>query len=309
MANEDKSGSRFIVDLGDFKLPPLVEKQVEAEIRATVLRALAEHGFGGDPRVPQARVASPLWDQFPGQTLGLWPGWPQGQPPVIFGSGGIAGPLTVKDHTLIMRAIMENPFELLRHIPSKYRSKNGGRPSGTEVLQAALQIEQIEDYTKARIRMVLEGLPELEARQASLPEPAKRAVDDLRQQLANKTITEKLSLLRDAGVRSRQRGDGLADGMEVAARILEDGQDSIYSPDHSFYKLLQKGQGMSRTAARDAVSDISSGDTIGATAGGGGGLVAGGPAGGAAGAILGGVFGSSVAVGYHLTDWIISWFD
>ena len=306
MANE---GSRFIVDLGEFKLPSLVEKQVESEIRAIILRALAENGFGGDPRVPQARVSSPIWDQFPGQTLGLWAGWPWGQPPVIFGSGGIAGPLTVKDHTLIMRAIMENPFQLLRQLPSKYRSKNGGRPSGTEVLQAALQIEQIDDYTKARIRMVLEGLPELEARQASLPEHVKRTVDDLRQQLANKTITEKHSLLRDAGLRSRQRGDGLADGMEIAAQMLEDGQDSIYSPDFSFYKLLQEGQGASRVAARDAVSDISSGDTIGATAGAGAGLGVGGPAGGAAGAILGGVFGSSVAVGYHLTDWIISWFD
>lgn len=73
-------GSRFVVDLGDFKLPALVEKQVESEIRATVLRALAESGFGGDLRAPHGRVSNPIWDQFPGQTLGLWPGWPDRPP-------------------------------------------------------------------------------------------------------------------------------------------------------------------------------------------------------------------------------------
>jgi hypothetical protein len=303
MANE---GSRFIVDLGDFKLPPLVEKQVEAEIRATVLRALAENGFGGDPRVPQARISSPIWDQFPGQTLGLWPGWPQDKPPVIFGSGGV-GPLTVGDHTLIMRAIMEHPMQLLRYLPSKYKSKNGGRPSGGEVLQAALQVEQIDDYTKGRIRRVLEVLPEIEARQASLPEPAKRTVDDLHQQLANKTTEEQRSLLRDAGARSRQRQDGLADGMEVAARMLEDGADSIYTPEFSFYKLLQEGQAASRAVARDAISDIGSMDTIGATAGGAVGSVAGG-VGAGPGAVAGGVGASAGAAAVHLVHWVISWF-
>jgi hypothetical protein len=306
MADEKESGSRFIVDLGDFKLPPLVEKQVEAEIRATVLRALAESGFGGDLRVPQARVRSPIWDQFPGQTLGLWPGWPQDIPPVVSGPGGgpgDVGSLNVRDHTLIMRAVMEHPMQVLRYLPNKYKVKNGGRPTGAEVLQAASRVEQIDDYTRGRIRIVLEAWPEVEAGLASLPEPVKRGVDDLRQQLANKTVTEKRSLLRDSGLRSRHREDGLADGMEVAARMLEDGQDSIYSEDFSFYKMLP-----SRAAARDAVSDISSGDTIGATAGGAVGSAAAG-VGMAPGAVVGGVFGSGVAVGWHLASWIDSWFD
>jgi hypothetical protein len=285
-------GSRFIVDLGDCKLPPLVEKQVEAEIRAIVLRALAENGFGGDPRFPQARVSSPIWNQFEGQTLGLWPGWPQDKPPVIF--DGEVEPLTVRDHTLIMRAVMEHPMQLLRYLPSKYKSKNGSRPPGGEVLQAALHVEEIDDYTKGRIRMVLDLLPKIEEGMAALPESVKRTVDDLRQQMANRTVEEKRNVFRDAGLRSRHRDDGLTDGMEFAARILEDGLDSIYSPDHSFYKLVQERRGSSGTTARDATfGDVADVDGVGAAAGGAVGWGAGGAAGGAAGAVVGGAGASA----------------
>lgn len=301
-------GSRFVVDLGDFKLPALVEKQVESEIRATVLRALAESGFGGDLRAPHGRVSNPIWDQFPGQTLGLWPGWPN-QPPIFSGPGGseVGGTLQVGDHTLIMRAIMENPRQVLRYLPGKFKVKNGPRPTGSEVLQAALQVDQIDDYAKSRIQKVLEILPEIEARQASLPESVKRSVDELREQLANKTVAEKRAILRDPGVRSRHREGGLAEGMEYAARMLEDGESSIYSPDSSFYRMLQDGKPFSRAAARDAISDIGSMDTIGATAGGAIGSVAGG-VGAGPGAVAGGAGASAGAAVVHLVDWVISWF-
>ena len=301
MANEHESGSRFVVDLGKVKLPPLVEKQVEAEIQAVVLRALAESDFDGKQQarvsipVPSIPVRGPL----PGEPWGLYP-WDK--PPVISGSGGF-DPLTFRDHTLIVRAVMEHPMQVLRYLPNMYKSKTGGRPSGKEVLQAALQVEQIDDYVKDRIRAVLDLLPKIEEAQAAAPESLKQAVDSLRQQFTNKTVDEQRSLLRDTGLRSRHREDGLADGIEVAARMLEDGLDSIYSPDFSFYKLLQEGQGSSRAAARDAISDIGSADTIGATAGGAIGLVAGG-VGAGPGAVAGGAGASVGAIVGHIIAWI-----
>jgi hypothetical protein len=228
---------------------------------------------------------------------GLWIG--DTPPDIIFKSGGI-GPLVVGDHTLIMKAIMEHPTQVFRSLPDKYKSKTGGNPSGKEVLQAALEVEQIDDYTKDRIRAVLDLLPKIEAAQADAPVARKKALDDLRQQLANKTIEEQQSLLRNAARRSRNREDGLAEGMEVAARILDDGQDTIYSPDHSFYKLLQEGQGTSRTAARDALSDIGSADTIGGAAGGAVGAAVGG-----VGAGPGAVGASAGAVGYHMAGFAV----
>jgi hypothetical protein len=302
MINEYRSGSRFIVDLGDVKLPPVVEKQVEAEIQSVVLRALAQSNVDSQQQAAQDRIARSIWDKFPGQTLGLWPGYPN-NPPDIFGSGG-GGPLVVEDHTIIMKAIMEHPLQVIRYLPDQYKSKTGPRPSGKEVLQAALQVDQIDNYVKARIRAVLDLLPQIEEGQAALPQSLKQSMDDLRQQLANKTVGEQRRLLRDAGLRSRYREyGGVAEGMEVAARIMEDGQDSIYSPDHSFYKLLQEGQGSSRAAARDALSDIGSMDTIGATVGGATGSLGGG-IGAAPGAVIGGTVGSAGEAVLSLIRWL-----
>ena len=191
---------------------------------------------------------------------------------------------------------------MLRNLPNKYKSKAGGRPSGQEVLQAALEVDQIDDSTKDRIRAVVDVLPKIEEAQADAPVARKKALDDLRQQLGNKSIQEKQSLLRDAARRSRE--DGLAEGMEVAAQILEDGQDTIYSPDFSFYKLLGETQGSSRAAARPITGgDISNADTIGATAGGGIGAVAGG-VGAGPGAVAGGVGASAGMAIVGLIDWI-----
>ena len=288
-------GSRFIVDLGEVKLPPVVEKQVEVEIQAVVLRALAQINVGSQ-RSEQTRVVRTIWDQFPGQTLGLWPGYPT-TPPDILGSGG-EGPLVVEDHTTIMKAIMEHPLQVIRALPTQFKSKTPARPSGREVLQAALQVTQIDNYVKARIRAVLDVLPQIEDGQAALPQAAKKAVDDLRKQLANKSVGDQCRLLRDTGLRSRYRDHGgVSEGMEVAARMLEDGEDSIYSPDHSFYKLLEAGQ-ESRTTARDAISDIGSFDTIGATAGGAIGSAAGG-VGAGPGAVAGGLGASAGAAIGH----------
>lgn len=231
MTNE---GSRFIVDLGSVKLPPLVEQQVEAEIRSTVLRALAENGFGNNPDIAPTRASSPIHDQFPGRTLGLWPGYPEKKPPTSLRTAA-PGPLTVQDHTRIMQAVMDYPVQVIRLLPAQYKSRTRHRPSGSDVLQAALQVDEIDDYVKDRIRAVLDILPAIEESQAGLPEYLKKEVDDLRQQLANRSIEDKKRVLRDPGLRSKYRHNGLVEGMDLANQMLEDGQDSIYSPDHSFF--------------------------------------------------------------------------
>ncbi len=299
MPTQDRAGSRFVVDLGDVKLPPLVERKVEAEIQSVALRALAENNVSGQ-RARGLNLAPSIWDKFPGHTLGMWPEYPNNPPDIIWGSGG-GGPLVVNDHTIIMRAIMEHPMQVIRYLPSQYKSKTGPRPSGKEVLQAALQVEQIDSYTKARMQAVLDILPQMEEGQAALPDSLKRSLESLRQQLTNKSVAEQRRTLRDVGFRSQHREHpGVAEGMEVAAQILADGQDSIYSPDHSFYKLLNEGQGSLRAAGRDVISDIGSFDTIGATAGGAIGSAAGG-IGAAPGAVAAGAGASAgAAIGHAI---------
>ena len=61
------SQTRFVVDLGDIELPPIIARQIEAEIRAVVLKALT------NPEVGEARRLDPsIFRYFPGRTLGLW---------------------------------------------------------------------------------------------------------------------------------------------------------------------------------------------------------------------------------------------
>ena len=163
MTNEAQ-GSRFVVDLGDIKLSGILERQVEAEIQAVVLRAVASLGS----QLSATARSSSIWDKFPGQTLGLWPGYPERRPPG-FPFGEIQ-PLSVRDHTIIMKAIMDHPMQVVRYLPQKYKVSPGARPSGTEVLEATLKVEQIDEYVKERIRAVLEVLPKIEDNQAALPE-------------------------------------------------------------------------------------------------------------------------------------------
>ena len=94
--------------------------------------------------------------------------------------------------------------------------------------------------------------------------------------------------------------------MEIAARILEDGQDSIYSPDHSFYKLLQEGKGSSRSAAREVLSDMADLDGVGAAAGGAVGSFFGG-IGAAPGAVAAGAGASAGAAIGHAIIWLFDW--
>ena len=67
MEENEAAGTRFIVDLGSLKLPEMMERQLESEIRAIVLKALAA------PEVTSVRRLDPsIFGKFPNRTLGLW---------------------------------------------------------------------------------------------------------------------------------------------------------------------------------------------------------------------------------------------
>jgi hypothetical protein len=285
------SGSRFIVDLGDVKLPALVEKEVEARIRAVVLRALAENAYSTADARSRGLLDTHIFDEFPGRTLGLFPD--SQYPPAD-------GPLGPQDHTLIVRAIMEHPVEVVHHLPTKAR---GVRPSSEDVLRAALQVDEIDPYTRGRIRAALDALPTLEEGLANAPEHVKRAIDRLRDDLSGKPVDEQLRLLRDPSARQRY-GDvqGLAETGQAVARMLEDGRDSIYSPDFSFYRRMDPN-GRAGATLRGTVDDIKDADAIGATGGGFVGTVVPG-LGTAAGAASAGAGASAGAAIAHFVDWL-----
>lgn len=279
-------GSRFTVDLGSVRLPAIVEKQVETEIRGIVLRALARTDAGG-----VSRLGRSIFDTFPGHTLGLWL-----DPDVIFSRRG--GPLTPQDHTLIIESIMKHPLHVLHYLHLK---PGAMPPTGLQVLHAVLQVEQIDAFTKDRTKAVLEILPKLEEARTSAPKALLRAIDGLELQLTAQPVEAQLRILRDTALHGKLEHEGLDVGMDFAARILEDGASSIYSPDFGFYQTLSEGQSI--IAKKGAVDVIKDADSLGAVAGGGVGVFVGG-VGAGPGAAAGAVGASAGAAIAQLMRWL-----
>jgi len=99
MSIKEQTGSRFVVDLGNVKLPPLVERQVEAEIQAIVLREIAENQLDNNASTQRKPT---IWETFPDQTRGLWPTYPD-NPPAISGAAGGSGDISLLQN-------IPNPF-------------------------------------------------------------------------------------------------------------------------------------------------------------------------------------------------------
>jgi hypothetical protein len=251
MTSNEALGSQFVVDLGDLKLPSAVARRVEADIRSVVLRALADTDFGGGRRIGDFIV-----DQFPGRTLGLIirPG-PDGPRPL---------PLSIRDHTTVVRAVMEHPLQVLQHLD---RSQWSDNPPPEAVLRAALQVDQIDSNVKERIRLMLDVLPQVEEARRSLSPEAQRSIDRLEENIRSRaqgqSIQAQVNSLRE--LRSSFRGDeGISEALEVAAQMVEDGQSSIYSPDFPFNRMIQD----QISTARSAVDNIKDADVIGGSIGG-----------------------------------------
>jgi hypothetical protein len=292
--HQSSAGSRFVVDLGSVKLPAIAEKQVETEIRAVVLHALAENDFGARLRLPGS-----IFDMFPGRTLGLWLD-PEAQIPWS------AGPLQPADHTLIVSEVMTHPFHILRALGV---GKGDPAPSGRDVLEAALDVDVIDSFAKERIRMVLDVLAEIEPVMAKPTREMKRGVAYVEDLVAGRPLAEQVRLLRDPQTRMKSSSssapgpdpDWLQQILQWILEMLEDGASTIYSADFGFHRTVRSGRTVARE--RDAVDTIKDADAIGATGGGFAGTVIPG-VGTAAGAAAGGAGASAGAAIVELIDWL-----
>lgn len=296
MTNPRGQGSRFAVDLGDVKLPEVIERRVEAEIQAAALRGLADVDFGGSRRANDFFIK-----QFPGGVAGFvldggggglpWPPWTDD------GSGGSPTPLGPADHTTVIRAIMENPLAVIKNLD---KSPKSSKPSGADVLRAAQAVPTIPDWIKELIDRILDVLPKIDAQRGNEPASTRRALDDLEKELKGRSVSDKAQRLR-GDLRGRYRSDdGLTEAMEVAAAILEDGADTIYNPDFAVNQLMS---GYSRSSRKPSMGATADADGVGATIGGVFGTLAGG-VGAGPGAVAGGAAASAGQLVSDIWDWV-----
>lgn len=286
LENRKSEGSRFIVDLGSVRLPALAEKQVETDIRGVVLKALAQSEWGG-----HARLSHRVFDWFPGRTLGLWLD-PDLQVP--WPTRGL-GP---EDHTVIIRQLMTYPFHVLRALKL---SKGSPAPSGAEVLEAMLDVDEIDPFAKEKIKEVLKVLEQIEPEMTKPSREHKQAVSYVEKLIAGRPLPEQVRLLRDSSGRADlPQSDGVQQVLESVAKMMEDGASTIYDPDFGFYQTVGSG---TTAVARDAVDTIKDADALGATGGGFAGTLIPG-VGTAAGAAAGGAGASAGAAIVELIDWL-----
>jgi hypothetical protein len=186
------------------------------------------------------------------------------------------------DHTVIMETILQNAPEIAARLPQNQVS------SGTDVLQAVLEVPGISAYVKGRIRIVLDVLPSVEEAQSRMSQDMQQAMAEALEQIEEcatlSEMTEAMEGMIDSGRYDAYAG--LPQGLAAGIRILRDGERTIYRPRVLFNlkRMLQQ-------------------DLKGAIGGAIGGAIVGGPPGAGLGALAGAAGSSgSDAVG-QITGW------
>ena len=224
-------------------------------------------------------------------------------------------PLSVRDHTTIVKAAIANAETLRRLLPATRK------PAGPLVLRTLLKVDSVSPRTKDRIQTVLSVVEALERLRVRLPAKAAKAVREVSDQVSTaKSVTEIIRGLKKANVEKRYADiEGMEQGLSLAVGILEDGLSSIYSPDYyrkAFGRKGAAGQVVPFTlivgVAKEDTKGAVSGAVVGCAVGLAGGSVALPGAGtavgcigvGEVGALGGAVAGSVGEVVGAIWDWI-----
>lgn len=193
--------------------------------------------------------------------------------------------LRVEDHTAIVGAVMEHPLAIIRHLTTA--RKEHRKPTGMEVLQAATQLQDLTPRVRRAIETSLRVLRTMA--DVRPPSEVNTEIDRAR------NVEELINILKILQYAPEyKRVDGLSVGLDIARRIIEDGQYTIYSPDSAFYQSIAGGDplvaySVAKEDAKGAAGGAVGGAMAGSMAGGGGAIP-----GAALGAVAGGA-GASVA--------------
>ena len=299
-AREETRGTRFTVDLGGVELPTITAKRVESEIRTRALGALADIDPGG-ARVVDPRMRDP-WDGTLGDGVRSAADHPAGRL-------RLGRPHTFEGCTPLRRR--PHPGDVGRDEarapdPQGHRVRAGlRRAHGRAGAKAALDVEGIDAHTKAQLRKIAQLLPKLEKAKASLPESAREAVAKVESRMSEGGLA---SRSRRLALSAEIDDCSVAEAMEVAERILEDGAGSIYAPDGSLWKVFSRP--IDAATQRDERDDLKDADHFGGVAGAAGGTALGGATtgtvvGAAAGAVAGGAVGAAASSAGFALAWVI----
>ena len=192
----------------------------------------------------------------------------------------IQGRLTVQDHTRIIQALKTHRKQIIKRIGLRL----GQSISAVEVFLALLEVQGLDEDTKAVVAIVIRGVPhydaslrKLTASQLYIIEQTRKLMDAM--PAPEMKIAALEGLLRNIGPATK-----LAAGIRVAIEIIEDGLGKLYP------SALDSSRSASILSAGpfDVEPDIVGEDVQGA--------ISGGILEGVLGAILGAIIDSGIAV-------------
>ncbi|ODU05265.1 MAG: hypothetical protein ABS81_08105 [Pseudonocardia sp. SCN 72-86] len=150
---------------------------------------------------------------------------------------------TAADHTALISAVLDHPFHIIRHLDMH----PGDRPTPHDILAAALQVRSFDTATKARLRAARDAYAKHgDTRNSALFATRTAKISTL---LDDTETIEEMIAVFDQLLTTDDPDHGYMVGLEAARAVLIDGKDSIYSPAHPFYELVDPMQ----AGADDAV--------------------------------------------------------
>jgi hypothetical protein len=284
----NREGAKFIIDFGPITIPSAVEKELEADFQRVAFAQIARLDFRGDLRIG--------W--LPTGTYGIIFEFPD---TFFSASSGRVPTPTARDHTEIIKAIMEQPLAVVHNLKGPVRERR--KPSRIEVLEAAAQLPHLDTKLRATLAIAVQVSKELDS--VSLPPDASKAMAKIVAEIDKADgIDELVRTLRNMEQdREYQKTEGLPAALTFARQVIEDGRDSIYSPAFSFYQNIGGGPTVAYSVAKEDAKGIVGGFMAGFATGlattGPGGVVTGG-----IGGLAGGLGASAAEVVSELWDWI-----
>lgn len=285
-----RAGSKFVVDFGAIPIPSALATELEGDIQQVALSALARIDFHGDLRI----------GRLPTGTYG-YIFEPDGFPPPPDDGG--QPQLSVRDHTEIMRILLERPLPVARRfIAGRQGDGKPPKPPWEQVLQAIMELLGPPATTRRAIEAALQFGKIIEGQ--ALPDATKTAVEAVNRQIDLAGSVDEL-LVTVQRLRRADDGavDGLGTGLEIAQQILEDGRGTIYSPDSGFYQGFDTPTTIAASVGKEDAKGVVGGAAGGAVAGSLAGGAGAGP-GAVAGAVAGGLAASTAEAVGELLDWL-----
>lgn len=143
------------------------------------------------------------------------------------------------DHTRILQAVMDNIMLILPNINLRDFIIKRSKPSGAEVLKAASFVRSIDRTIRRDMLQIAEMLPEIEQAFRKLPKSELVAIKEF-DRILDKTesIEDILLVIREARMKCSKEQQSLRIGLDTAAGFIWNGINTIYSPNHEFYRLI-----------------------------------------------------------------------